>query len=286
MPRKKFNDGMEIIHSDFNEAAQAIEKELYDRIAYELGNRQTDFFYGDSFKVTYVNSTTVQVASGVGFQTDGTQVDPEPTKRLLLNAAAANKTIAAADPSNNRIDIVSVKAARATIDTENRNFKDAGTGVVSSVSFVVEDDWAADIVVTTGTPSGSPVAPSTPAGYIKIAEVTVTAATGVSGSSAVSDSRTRYKKPSSWRAVTSKTAAYTADLDDEAIYCDATSAGFTVTLPDASLCAGKSFFVMKTDSSANAITISPNANGASQTLDTQYTGLLVESNGTAYYIIG
>jgi len=285
-PRMNFNDGQEIVYTDLNKVAMAIEKELMDRLVYELGDRQTDFFFGDGFKPSFVNATTVQVLLGLGVQTDGTQTDPEPTKRLLRNASTGNQTLAAADGTNPRYDIISVRANRATLTSENRNFKDASTQVVSSVSMVVENDWVSDILVTTGTPAGSPAVPSTPAGYIKIAECLVAAVTGMAGTSSVTDKRTRYKKPTSWRNVVTKTTTYVADLDDEAIYCDGTAAGFTVTLPAASLCAGKQFFLIKTDATANVITISPNANGASQTLDVQYTGMVVESNGTAYFIVG
>jgi hypothetical protein len=88
----------------------------------------------------------------------------------------------------------------------------------------------------------------------------------------------------------SKTAAYTATVNDRTIFCDATSAAFTITLPAASTSTGREYVIFKTDSSGNAITIDPNAsetiNGsATTTVMSQYQSYHMQCNGTAWFKI-
>lgn len=93
--------------------------------------------------------------------------------------------------------------------------------------------------------------------------------------------------------VTSKTAAYTAQVGpDHTIFCNATTAAFTVTLPSAATYpANLEFVIKKTDASVNVVTV---ATTSSQTIDgtttrtlaTQYKYIIVQSNGTSWYIIG
>lgn len=295
MPRINFNDGQEIIYQDLKSISPALELELYDRILYEVMNRQQNVFFGDSFKAIFVNSTTVQITSGSGFQYDSTQVDPEPKNRLLYLASSTNKTIAAANPSNPRIDIVCVKANRATTSTVSRNFKDATSGVVTSVSQDTETDWSADIVVTTGTAAASPTAPATPSGYIKIAEITVSASTGVASQSAISDKRSRYRKPNGWKSVRTVSATYAVDKDDETVLGNASGGNFTATLPlaadtyDATTGLGKEFTFINIGATGT-FTISGSGSeqiseAITQALDVQFASITVRSNGTQYYLI-
>lgn len=191
MGRRNFTDGMEIVIEDFNAMSQAIERQMYARLGYELVSRKENAFFDDSFQVLFSSANTVLLKKGLGLQTDNTQVSPESTVRPLYLAADTSKSISAPHGSLNRIDIVCVKAALATEISQNRNYKDAATEVVSTQSMVVQKDWSADVVITAGTPNASPAVPSTPAGYIKVAELLVTAVSGLSGSGAVTDTRTK-----------------------------------------------------------------------------------------------
>lgn len=187
--RQQFNDGMEVIYQDFNNLQSGLERVLHDRIAYELVQRSTNRFFSDSFQVSYTSPTSVTVNPGVGYQTDNTQVAPEPIRRLVYRSSAQVLNLTPADLVNDRIDIVCVKAARAVIATESRKYKDAGTGFISNQNLDVRNDWEAEFLIVDGTPAPSPSAPATPAGYIKLCELYVDAVTGLSGSGAVTDSR-------------------------------------------------------------------------------------------------
>jgi hypothetical protein len=289
MPRIYFNDGQEITYGDLNKIAQAIEKELMDRLGYELMGRQVNCVFRDSFKVSYVGGTSVSVKAGVGVQSDATQVDPEPEKRMLFVATDTTKTLTAADGANPRIDIVCIKANRATVASATRNFK-ALDGTLSSTSTPIETDWASDLLVVAGTPAGSPAVPATPAGYIKLAELAVAASTGLPSSGGITDKRTIFIPGSNGAAIRTVTAAATATPEDETIFGDCTSAGFTIMLPPAAICPNKILRIMKSDSSANVLTVDGNASellndALTQTIEYQYTVLSLLSTGTGWVLL-
>lgn len=289
MPRRYFNDGQEIVESDLAAISASLEIELYDRLIYEMLNRQQSFLFGDSLLCSNVNATTSQVAAGTGFYYDSTQVDPEPNNRMLHKSVAANSTHDAADATYNRYDIIVVTPARATLASATRNFKDASSGVVSSQSMVVETDWIPTISIVKGTAAASPVVPSTPAGSIKLAEVLVTAVTGISGAGAYTDKRPRYHKPSSWKTKKSVTSTQTIDKDDELIIANANGGAIILTLPAASECEGKEIMVVKADSSANTVTVAGAGSdliigSATQVMSVQYTSLVMACDGTSWYL--
>ena len=87
MPRANWEDGAEIVRADLNATSKALQRELYDRIVYEMVARAEDSFFGDSFKVTFSAANQVLVTKGLGFQSDNTQVSPEPEKRMLFSYA-------------------------------------------------------------------------------------------------------------------------------------------------------------------------------------------------------
>lgn len=283
MPRKIVADGGELVLEDFDVISAALELELYDRVLFHMMGNQENFCFGNSFKVAYASGTSVTVEPGTGFQTDEDQEDPEPQKRLLYLAAQATKTLSTPDATNPRIDIVCIKHNRAVTDTDTRKYKDL-LGNISNTTQDIESDWASDVLVVAGTPAGSPSAPATPAGYIKIAELAVSASTGLSGSSAVTDSRVLYKRPSGWRNTVSKVAAYTASKDDDVIFCNGT---FTVTFPAAADCLGKELQIVNIGS--GVITEDGNASEqvAGATTQTCEAGSAHKyiCDGTAWYLI-
>lgn len=96
-------------------------------------------------------------------------------------------------------------------------------------------------------------------------------------------------EPGQFVAPTSKTATFTALLSEMAYSVSASGGAVTANLPTAVGCAGKEFFVKKTDSSANTVTLDPNGsetiNGAATlALSTQHEGVSIESDGTNWFI--
>jgi DNA-binding transcriptional MerR regulator len=92
-------------------------------------------------------------------------------------------------------------------------------------------------------------------------------------------------------AITNKTAAYTVTASDSVLTGDASTASFTFTLPTASGIAGRKYTFVKTDSSANTVTIAGNGtetiNGATtKVLSTQWARCEIVSNGTNWIIVG
>jgi hypothetical protein len=86
------------------------------------------------------------------------------------------------------------------------------------------------------------------------------------------------------------TASYTPKSEEFCIWADATSGGITITIPLALNYKGRTIAVVKSDSSANAVTISRSgsdtlANLTSFTLGTQYHSALLHSNGNATWAI-
>jgi hypothetical protein len=85
------------------------------------------------------------------------------------------------------------------------------------------------------------------------------------------------------RAVTA--ASVTVVQADYTIFANATSNAITVNLPSAASHAGRVFAVVKTDASANAVTLDPNAsetiNGAATlALPAQWDRCQIQSNGS------
>jgi hypothetical protein len=86
---------------------------------------------------------------------------------------------------------------------------------------------------------------------------------------------------------TAKTAAYTA-IPGDLVLCNATSSGFTVTLPTAAV-SGTTVLVKKTDASANAVTVAGGAalidGAATFALANQYDAVSVVADGTNWWVV-
>jgi hypothetical protein len=91
-----------------------------------------------------------------------------------------------------------------------------------------------------------------------------------------------------WPAFTTKTTTYTILATDDDIDCDATSAGFTLTLPTPVGITGKQYDIKKIDLSANVCTVGTAAgtiDGASTfPIGVQYQNMTFRSNGTNWDI--
>lgn len=115
----------------------------------------------------------------------------------------------------------------------------------------------------------------------------------VFGSNATATSHLQTDKTFAGIMAAAKTSAYTI-ADDYSIPCDATSAAFTVTLPQANGCPGRIYIIKKIDASGNAVTVDGSGTepiDGALTLDlaTQWKYVVIQSTGSAttgWYIIG
>lgn len=86
------------------------------------------------------------------------------------------------------------------------------------------------------------------------------------------------------------TASYTINYNDGVILADATSGNITITLLPALEMTQKRILIMKTDASANTVTVDGNAsetiNGAlTNVLSTQYAKVEITAYNGAWYVI-
>lgn len=173
-------------------------------------------FIGDGYRVKPSSPTSmvVKVSAGLGFYDAAANtasdidsaynVDDLHRYKPMVLTADESITLAAADPTNPRIDIIEVAIDRRATDSASVDVLDTTTGVFGAVSRNKTLTWAHDgrqgtvaaasasttgIGVKTGTPAGSPTAPTVTAGYRKIAEVRVAAATTTIAENAIRDVR-------------------------------------------------------------------------------------------------
>ncbi len=232
MGRRNFNDGQEVLIADLNAIAKCLERDLFERFLHRMLGQVDDAFFEGSFKVSRTDSDTLAVAAGLGLQYDSSQSSPESKRRPLVLSSAGSVNITTPHATLDRIDIISVKAALVDELTESRRFKDAVTDEISDEDMVVQKEWEAEIVCTAGTPHASPSVPSTPAGYIKLAEVRVTASSGIAASGAITDKRVLFNpaKVSGYDAVVGSGAGSTHDTLAAAIA--AASAGWKILITE------------------------------------------------------
>jgi hypothetical protein len=124
---------------------------------------------------------SVLVARGIGIVL-GTE-DVNQALYAIPNDAAAAVVIPAADPTNDRIDLVGIRIR----DDE-----------YSGVSHV------ADLFVVEGTPAGSPVAPTAPDNFLELARIAVAANASSITNANITDTRERVAS-GVWQIVTSTT---------------------------------------------------------------------------------
>jgi hypothetical protein len=137
MSRANFSDGVEIKYDDLNRPSKAIERQLYERILWQLmGKPSADAFFNTGLLVSRVDSTHVQVAAGLGIQYDSSQTSPETKRRPLYVASNTSLAITTPHATLNRIDIVVAKADLVDELTASRYYKDGSTNVISSVTQV------------------------------------------------------------------------------------------------------------------------------------------------------
>ena len=123
---------------------------------------------------------------------------------------------------------------------------------------------------------------STPA-----ARMTVTSA-GLVGVATASPNATFDVVGSVAHSISTKTGAYTAALTDHTLIADCSSAGFTLTLPAASTCSGRTYIVIKGDATNNVLAFSSAIRlSTSQTMPSvnYNVRLHIQSDGTDWWLV-
>lgn len=110
------------------------------------------------------------VTAGWGWYYDATLASPLSPFGAVPLHATETVNHASADPDDDRIDVISIASPTGT-DTEESVL----TWEAAPQNRDTQRGAQPVIMVTAGTPAGSPVAPSTPAGHLKLAEVLVPA---------------------------------------------------------------------------------------------------------------
>lgn len=183
-----FNDGQEIVMQDFNDISNALLRQLYGDVIYEILSRKENSFFKDSFKVSYSSLNSVIVKKGLGFQTIA-GLSPQIQNKPMVLAADLVVNLQAAHATLHRIDLIVVNSSVVDELTGTRKYKDAATNTISNANFTLQKAFASQVSVEVGTPNAVPVAPAVPAGKVAIAQVYVTAATGIANAAAITDLR-------------------------------------------------------------------------------------------------
>ena len=185
---RNFSLGQEVTREDLNAIPTSVLKGIYDKLVYEMGQRIDDSFFSDSFKVNFSNSTTIILKKGLGFQKT-TATSPDIERLPVVSDVDQSITIQTPDAANNRIDLVCVKSNLENELTGMRKFKNSTSGAISNEEFVLQKKFTNSTIVVVGTPSGAPAVPATPAGYIAVSQILVTAVSGIASQNAITDLR-------------------------------------------------------------------------------------------------
>lgn len=184
------NQYEKIVSDDIIQMQLAMNQSLQDDFLYRFFGQTNTGVIGADLTVSYVSALSASVAVGVGFIFDSGQTGNTPKYRMIKAASPISVVLAAADPTNPRIDRVSLSPNLAVTGTASRFVKAGGTGPIALQTVNKTQEMTYTLVVTQGTPSGSPSAPATPAGCLSLATLLVSASTGMSGAGAVTDTRT------------------------------------------------------------------------------------------------
>jgi len=196
MKRIVFNEFEKISVDDFNDASKINFQGLTERFFYEVLDKSSGFIR-DGFLVTRSSPTSVTVSSGVGFYYDSTQSGYETKYRpmylaenLSLSLGTDSWASAPAAP-NSRIDIIVARPKIEVTKSEYRQIKSGGTGPIITQLVDKVSEFRCEIDVIEGESSLAPIAPETPNGWVKIAEVLISGTSMIASAASVSDLRTK-----------------------------------------------------------------------------------------------
>ena len=166
-----FHDRQEVKNTHLNRITERLERDIYDTIERIAGSSTGGVFAG-GMEVSYDQGTGELIVSpGAGFS----KHDPDPANVLSsyrpMILREEFKSAIAPHGGTDRIHVIYATSRNSENDAEALNFKDAGTGNISSMNVNTNRDRVAEITQITST-NGS--VPSVPAPGVKLGELHVT----------------------------------------------------------------------------------------------------------------
>lgn len=192
-----YNDGEGITHGDANNARAFLGARLFDQLLARLtgnlaaaedpditaegGNDPglTSLAYtlhgGECVIAQGSSSTKVKLLPGTILQRTAAAADGAEAKMLAytIRAGDVDLTIGAGHATLNRIDIVQMKLELVDGDSESRDFKDAVTGALSTITPDKTRRVQATFSIKAGTAAATPTYPAPDSGYVMVASVYV-----------------------------------------------------------------------------------------------------------------
>lgn len=191
MRKVNFTPGIELIVQDFNKLISLQEQNLNDQILQNIFQKQANVFFLDGFKCVRTSATTFDVKAGLGIvEKVGAPSNDSKFQYLFLDAD--DSYTIAPDVLHPRIDIVVVTPTLIDDETEQRRTKASEFSAILQENRTVSKKWQASIQIIDGVAAPSPVAPSVPAGFLKIAELNIDPSTVITNQAAIVDFRNTF----------------------------------------------------------------------------------------------
>lgn len=149
--------------------------------------------------------------------------------------------------------------------------------------------WIASVGADSVTVTSNLASTHTPGETVENAVYLNSNASATVTGAAVAMSAPAWRQYGNVHNIVNRTSTYTATINDRTITVNATSGAITINLPQASTATNVELFIIKTDSSANAVTVdgysSETINGATtQALTTQYQKIVIVCDGSTWWI--
>jgi hypothetical protein len=196
-------------------------------------------------------------------------------------ANASSDVVATAANGNETVNFIDM-------GINSGNYSNAGSPILNGANNAYIYSTGNDFVIGNGTASKNVIFFN--GGYATSNEKLRIHSSGNIGVSTSTPTSTLHVTGSVAGSITTKTANYTATATDYTIVCNNTSGAITITLPAASGCSGRIYNIKKASAALNNVVIDPNASetidgAATRTLTVQYEGVLIQSDGSNWFVI-
>lgn len=226
MRRIRFTQYERILSEDLNNISNAIYDSVLDRIVGNLVKGSTGCILGDGLVITQSSVTSLGVTAGEVLYKRSSVPIGESAYTLIGTQATATVSVPVAHATLPRIDTLVLVPDDATQESYTRDVRIGGSNTVSSATVDKITEYIGTLLLVVGTPNASPVAPSAPAGTLKIAEVYVTPAVGVVNTAAITPTLQK------WELINATNPTLQSLSVAGAISCNTLSATAGIATPD------------------------------------------------------